>query len=245
MENILSIVIPAYNEQSSIECTLDKIIEYFQDTNTTFELIIVDDGSSDNSLEILKKYRALKYKNILPNKIILLNNKRNMGKGFSVQRGVLKSKGKFVLFTDADLSTPIEEVGKMLLYLQNGYNITLGSRSLKESKVIIRQNILRQSMGKIFNKLVRLFLNIKYSDTQCGFKCFDRKAVDMIFPILKIMDFSFDVEILYLAQKLGLNVIEIPVRWKNVEDSKVNIIKDSIKMLYNLTRIRRIHKKIL
>lgn len=179
--------------------------------------------------------------NLKNGKIYILDNKVNKGKGFSVRRGVIVSKGQYVLFSDADLSTPMEEFEKLLTHLKNGYNIAIGSRGLKDSKIIVRQNKLREYMGKIFNILVRIITNLKYKDTQCGFKCFDRKSVNSIFPYLKINGFSFDIEILYLAKKFGLKVSEIPIRWINKNNSKVSTIRAPIKMFIDLVRIIKIH----
>jgi len=241
---MISIVIPLYNEQYRIEKTLKRIAEYFKNIDFNYELIFVNDGSTDLTGMILTKF---KNNDMNPTKtnchILILNNEVNMGKGFSIRKGILASKGEYTLFTDADLSTDISEGQKMLDYVKNGYNIVIASRGLKDSNLIERQNILRQSMGKFFNFLIKLILNLDYKDTQCGFKYFDRYAIDRIFPYLQINDFSFDVEILYLAKKLGLRVKEVPVSWVNSKDSKVRIFKDSFNMIFSLFKIKKIHKK--
>lgn len=241
MEYFLSVVIPMYNEENRIKKTLEKIVDYFLNKKIKYEIILINDGSTDNTGEIINKYKDRLNNDRSNCTISILNNKKNIGKGFSVRSGVLASKGKYILFSDADLSTPIEEVERLFFYLQDGFNIAIGSRSLKESKIIIRQNKVRESMGKFFNFLVRKITSLKYIDTQCGFKIFDRKAIDSIFPYLQINDFSFDVEILYLAEKFGLKVKEVPICWLNSRDSKVRIIKDPFCMIINLMRIKKIH----
>jgi len=241
---MISIVIPLYNEQYRIENTLRRIQEYFSNVDFNYELIFVNDGSTDETNMIITKFKNnFDINPIRGNNchILILNNEVNMGKGFSVRKGILASKGKYILFTDADLSTDISEEQKLFDYLKNGYDIVIASRGLKDSKLIERQNILRQSMGKFFNFLVKLILNLDYKDTQCGFKYFSRYAIDKIFPYLEINDFSFDVEILYLAKKLGLKVKEVPVSWINSKNSKVRILKDSFKMIISLIKIRRMY----
>lgn len=242
MDYKISIVIPLYNEQDRIESTVRKINQYFSNVNFNYELIFVNDGSTDYTARLLTKIKNelnLKYKNC---HIIILNNEINSGKGFSVIKGVLASKGKYILFTDADLSTDISEEEKLLDYLKNGYSISIASRGLRNSKVLKRQNILRQSMGRFFNFLVKIVLKLDYRDTQCGFKYFDRQAVNKIFPYLKINNFCFDVEILYLAKINGLKVKEVPVNWVNSKDSKVRIFRDSFNMFFSLFKIKKTHK---
>ena len=242
MKIFLSIIIPIYNEQDRIENTIKKITDYLSIKNYYYEIILVNDGSSDDTANIINNIKINLKRNIKNYNILILNNNKNMGKGFSVRKGILSAKGNYILFSDADLSTPIDELENLIKYLQNGYNIAIGSRGLKDSKIIIRQNKGREYMGKLFNIFVKLITKLKYSDTQCGFKCFDRKAVDSIFPYLKINDFSFDVEILYLAEKLGLKVKEAPIHWANSVNSKVRITKDPINMFMGLLKIRKLHK---
>ncbi len=241
MDLFLSIIIPAYNEQRCVGNTLDKVLDYFRNKKYPIEIICVNDGSNDNTLNIIEEYKKINFNKV---DMKIINNKNNSGKGYSVRTGVLASNGKYVLFTDADLSTPIEEVDKFLRIIEEGYNVVIGSRDLPGSNIIQRQHIIRESMGKFFNFLVRIIMNFKYRDTQCGFKLFDRKSANNIFPKLNINDFSFDVEILYLAKKLGLKVREVPITWNNSKDSKVRIIRDSFRMLLSLIRIKKIHKKI-
>lgn len=241
MELFLSIIIPMYDEEPRIIPTLKKIINYFSDKKFNYELILINDGSKDNTCVTVSDFKNKMNDNKKNFNIIILNNKKNRGKGFSVRKGILNAKGKYALFTDADLSTPIEEFEKLLFPLQNGYNIAIGSRGSKESTIIVRQNIFRESMGKFFNALMKKITNLNYSDTQCGFKCFDRQSIDSIFPKLVIDDLSFDVEILYLAEKLGFKIKEVPIIWINSTESKVRIIKDPIIMFRSLMKIKKIH----
>jgi len=244
LDFFLSIIIPAYNEQRCVGNTLDKILDYFRNKKYFIEIICVNDGSNDSTLNIIERHKEANLENLNNINLKIINNENNSGKGYSVRIGGLASTGEYVLFTDADLSTPIEEFDRLFNFIKDGYNITIGSRDLPGSNIIKRQAIIREYMGKCFNLLVRKIMNFKYRDTQCGFKLFDRKSVNNIFPELKINDFSFDVEILYLAEKLGLKVKEVPITWNNSKDSKVRIIRDSFRMLLSLLKIKRKHKKI-
>lgn len=233
MENIfLSIVIPAYNESKRLPKTLDRISNYLNQKRWSDEIVVVDDGSNDNTKDI-----AYEFCKINPN-IKLLINPINKGKGYSVRRGILDSRGKYILFTDADLSTPIEDVEKLMSHIDKGYDIAIGSRSIKGSRVILHQPFARQSMGKIFNKIVQIFTVRKIIDTQCGFKLFTNKAAKAIFTYQRLNEFSFDVEALFIAKKFNLKIKEVPVTWCNSPSSKVRILKDPILMLFDLLRIR-------
>lgn len=249
MRYFLSVVIPIYNEQNIIKATLEKIVHYLSNKNFDYELILVNDGSTDKTGDVIYKFKKgleSKSENNPNNyKIIVLDNEKNRGKGYSVRRGVLESCGKYVLFTDADGSIPIEETEKLLNYLEDSFNIAIGSKWLKDSTISGRPKRLRRVLGKTFNFFVRKIINLDYKDTQCGFKCFDRKSIDLIFPLLKINDFSFDVEILYLAKKLNLKVKEVPVQCINWNDSKIKIVKDSIKMFINLLKIKKLHSNLI
>lgn len=228
----LSIVIPAYNEEKRIGDTLEKIIGYLKTKDFKSEIIVVIDGGTDSTIEVVKEYERLVYK------LTIIVNETTMGKGYSVRRGMLESKGDFVLFTDADLSTPISEFEKLFFWLGEGYDMAIGSRGLKESQVEIYQSFMRRSMGKIFNKIMSLIVFTGFKDTQCGFKCFKRDVVDNVFRKQKIEGFAFDVEILLIARRQGFRIKEVPVRWLNSPYSKVHIIKDSLHMLYDLFRMK-------
>lgn len=232
----LSIIIPAYNEEKRIEKTIQNIVSYLSKKFAdNYEIIIVDDRSKDKTVEIVKK---LSREN---EKIKIMVNEENYGKGYSVKKGMLNAQGKYLLFSDADLSTPIEELDKLLFWIEKGYDIAIGSRSLKDSQVIVHQPFYREMMGKIFNKLVKIWCLSDFVDTQCGFKLFNKEVAKKIFTQTKINRFTFDVEILYLAKRNGLRVKEIPVRWINSPASRVNPIFDSLKMLIDLLQIRFLH----
>ena len=233
----LSVVIPAYNEEQRIGESLTKTNDYLKKQGYDFELIVVDDGSNDKTVDLLKTY-SRKITNL-----VILENEINQGKGYSVRNGILASKGDIVLFTDADFSTPIGEVDKLLHWLENGYQIAIGSRAMPESQIKIYQAWYRQLMGKSFNKFIQLVLNLDYYDTQCGFKCFQRDAALEVFKALKSCRFSFDVEVLYIAKHLGLKVKEVPICWYNSAGSKVRLIRDSSKMFLDVLQIRFGHVK--
>ena len=232
---MLSVVIPAYNEENRLPATLKEIISHLDQGNADYEIIIVEDGSTDNTQLKLEEIRSNN------SRIRILQNKKNKGKGFSVKKGVLAAQGEYILFCDADGSTPISELDKLLTKLDAGYDIAIGSRGLKESQIRVRQTFYREYMGKIFNGLVRLLTVPGIADTQCGFKCFKRDVAQELFTLQKIKRFSFDVEVLYLAQKKGFKIAEVPVTWMNSPESRVDLIKDSLRMLIDVLRIRLIH----
>ena len=230
-KTFLSIVIPAYNEEERILPTLEKIYSYLSDQEFSYEVIVVDDGSTDNTEEIVRNFKT-------ENRPLFLTNGTNRGKGFTVKSGMLASKGDYVFFTDADLSTPVEEISKCLPYLSGENDIVIGSRSLPESDVRIHQPWYREKMGRVFNLIVTSLLIGGIVDTQCGFKGFKAKVIKPVFSRSVISGFSFDVEILYIANKQNLTIKEVPVRWENSALSKVSPIKDSIKMFIDLLGIR-------
>lgn len=196
------------------------------------EIIVVDDGSSDDTARVVGK-AAEKHP-----AIVLLQNVRNRGKGYSVKHGVLSSRGRFVLMSDADLSTPIEEIEKLFKELEGGYEIAIGSRAVPGSRLLKKQPWHRQLMGKTFNTLIRMLAVIEIHDTQCGFKLFTGEAARRVFALQRIERFAFDVEALYLAKKMGFKIREAPVVWVNSPDSRVGIIKDSLRMMRDLLKIR-------
>lgn len=228
----ISIIIPAYNEESRIGPTLDRIGEYMRASGMDYDIVVVDDGSTDNTRAVVTE-AARKI-----NGLRLIGNGVNRGKGYSVKNGFFASGGRLVLFSDADLSTPIEELEKFLTELDRGADIVIGSRSLSGSNIIRRQPLYRVLMGKSFNKLVRLLTVSGLVDTQCGFKLFRRESSEPIFKVQRIERFAFDAELLFLAQKKGLRISELPVRWVNSPQSKVDPVKDSLRMALDLVRIR-------
>jgi dolichyl-phosphate beta-glucosyltransferase len=229
----LSIVIPAYNEEERLPRSLRSILDFFEQRNESPEIIVVDDGSSDNTYEIAKNYQ---------HGVKAISLGKNRGKGAAVRTGMLAASGDYILFCDADLSTPIYEIDKLFNQLHNGYDIAIGSRAIDKSLIKLHQPAYREIMGKTFNKFVQ-FITIKgISDTQCGFKCFKNNTAKELFSLSKIDGFSFDVEILFLAKKMKYQIAEVPVEWFNDEKTKVRPILDPIKMLIELFKIRKIHK---
>ncbi|GAK55477.1 glycosyl transferase, family 2 [Candidatus Vecturithrix granuli] len=229
---LLSVVIPAYNEEQRIATTLKRLCAYLEQQSYSSEVIVVDDGSTDQTVKVVNNIlQHIKHS-------VLIQNGVNRGKGYSVRQGVLQARGDYILFSDADLSTPIEEVEKLLQFLQQGYDIAIGSRGLKESNVRVHQAWYREGMGKIFNHLARLLLLTQFSDTQCGFKCFRENVAKELFTRQTIDHFSFDVEILALAAHRGYRIQEVPIRWDNEPHSRVKMFTDSLGMLKDLLKIR-------
>jgi len=227
----LSIIIPAYNEEKRIGESLKKILEYLDAREESCEILIVDDGCRDNTLSIVREVLGSR------NYRILINEK-NMGKGASIRRGMLAAKGDMCLFTDADLSTPIEELDKLSEPLKGDFDVVFGSRAMKESQLIVRQPFHREMMGRTFNLLVQLLHLPGVKDSQCGFKLFTRKAAQAVFKRQKMQGFCFDVEVLVLARKLGFKIKEVPVKWIDSPQSKVNPIKDAMKMFWDLVKLK-------
>lgn len=229
----LSILIPAYNEEHRIEKTLQLIFNYIKEKNLAAEVIVIDDGSSDNTVRIVQKYQVH-----VPT-LALIHYKKNRGKGHAVKRGVEASRGQYILFTDADNSTPIEEVEKLFTAVKKGGNyIAIGSRALTRSEIKIRQPWYRRAIGKIGNALIRMLAVRGIHDTQCGFKLFTAKAAQDIFARQRITRFGFDIEALSLAQKLGYRIAEVPVRWINSPQSRFHPVKDTLRTFEELIRIK-------
>lgn len=231
MPCFLSIVIPAYNEEERLKKSLPPLKEFLRQQRFSWELILVDDGSSDKTWRIPDSIFA-------DGEVKVIRTPVNRGKGYAVRQGVFASSGEVILISDADFSTPVKEWSKLYEALQRGYDIAIGSRSLVESNVTVRQAWYREGMGRIFNLFVRLLVLDGFVDTQCGFKCFRREAVLPVFKKMVIDRFSFDVELLFIARKRGLKVKEVPVEWQNVLFSRVHIVRDSIRMLFDLLKIR-------
>jgi dolichyl-phosphate beta-glucosyltransferase len=226
---MLSIIIPAYNEEKRIVSTIKKIEDYFKTRNKPYEIIVVDDGSKDKTIE--------KVNSINSTNVRLIKNPKNMGKGYAVKTGVMNSKKEWILFSDADLSTPIEMLDRFVQYMDH-YDIIIGSRVAKGAKIEIKQPFYRRIPGKVFPLLVQLFIMRGIKDTQCGFKLFKKECAMFLFKKQKINGFSFDAEILYLAKKYKFKIKEVPINWANDLDSKVNPIKHSFKMFVELLKIK-------
>ena len=232
LEPFYSIVIPAYNEGARLGATLEKVLTYLHQQGWDAEVIVVNDGSRDNTAEIVRSFAAK------DPALRLVENPGNRGKGYSVRNGMLNARGRVVLFSDADLSSPIEEAPKLFQALENGADIAIGSRWLRAKTQTQRQPLHRQLFGRIFNLLLRLTLGLKFKDTQCGFKAFKQRAAQTIFPLQKIERWGFDPEILFLARKFGLKVEEIPVAWGHSGDTRINPVLDGARMFQEMLHIR-------
>ncbi|MGC2447093.1 MAG: dolichyl-phosphate beta-glucosyltransferase [Candidatus Sulfotelmatobacter sp.] len=232
MEPTYSIVIPAYNEGARIGATLDRVLAYVHEQGWDAEVIVVNDGSRDKTAEIVQSFAAK------DPTLRLIDNPGNHGKGFSVRAGMLDARGRIVLFSDADLSSPIEESLKLFAALESGADIAIGSRWLRAELQTQRQPLHRQLFGRIFNILLRTTLGLQYADTQCGFKAFKRAAAQAIFPWQKIERWGFDPEILFLARKFGFKVQEIPVAWGHSGGARINPLIDGARMFQEMLRIR-------
>ena len=233
----LSVIIPAYNEEGRIGRTLAGIRGYLEGRTYASEIIVVDDGSRDRT-----EARAEDALRGMPGARVLRRS-ANRGKGFSVREGVLVARGAFILFSDADLSTPIEELEKFWPLVDEGCDIVIGSRALPGSDIRIRQNPVRELMGKTFNLFVRLLLFRGIPDTQCGFKLFRREAARDLFTRLRTTGFSFDVEILYLCRTAGCRVGQVPVVWRHSHPSRVRLVRGAAGMLGELLRIKLRRRK--
>src|ERR1700684_2739861 len=231
-EMTYSIVIPAYNEGQRLGETLERVLTYVRQQGWDAEVIVVNDGSRDNTAQIVRTF-AEKHPNLR-----LVENPGNRGKGYSVRNGILNSRGDIVVFSDADLSSPIEEMPKLLEALAAGADIAIGSRWLSPGLQIHRQSLHRQLFGRVFNGLNRIILGLRFKDTQCGFKAFTRKAAQTILPLQRIERWGFDPEILFLARKFGFRVEEVAVRWGHVGGTRINPLIDGARMFQEMVRIR-------
>ncbi len=228
----LSVVIPAYNEEQRLGSSLEKITAYLDSPPVDAEVIVVDDGSSDATARIATEF-------LQGRRAQILSNDENRGKGYSARRGVLAATGRWVLLTDADLSAPIDEYDNLAAVVrEQDVDVAIGSRGLEESEIEIRQNPIREAMGKTFNWCIRRMTGLPFRDTQCGFKLMDRDRTRPLFERMVVDRFAFDVEFLYLCVKFGLQVREVPVAWANAEGSKVSIFTDPINMLWDVARVR-------
>lgn len=233
MESI-SIVIPAYNEERRLPATLEGVLAYLRGANfSSAEVLVVDDGSRDRTADIAREFASRH------SEIRLLENPGNRGKGYSVRHGMLEARGDWILFTDADLSAPIAELDKLLgAARERGARVAIGSRALDRSLITIHQSMFREQAGRIFNLCMRMVTGLNLWDTQCGFKLFEAHAAREIFRRQRLDGFSFDVEALFLARKLGFRTVEVPVRWSHAEGTKVSMFSDSLLMFADLFQVR-------
>jgi dolichyl-phosphate beta-glucosyltransferase len=227
-----SVILPAYNESARIAGTLDKLLAHAAQRGWSVEVIVVNDGSSDDTAAIVRAYAS---KHAV---LRLLENPGNRGKGYSVRNGMLHARGDILLFSDADLSSPIEEADKLFVAIAQGADIAIGSRWVDRSLQIRRQPLHRRIFGRIFNLALRIILGLQYKDTQCGFKAFTRRSAQAVFPLQKIERWGFDPELLYLARKFGFNVSEVPVAWSHREGTRIHPLRDGIRMFGELLRVR-------
>ena len=227
----LAIIIPAYNEERRLPPTLEKISAWLRDRTLPAEILVVDDGSTDATTRVVAEFSAR-----LPG-LRLVSNGRNYGKGYSVRHGMLEARAPIGLFTDADLSAPIEEADKLLAALETA-DVAFGSRAVNRKLISVHQSPFREVAGILFNKVVQLVLWIPFVDTQCGFKAFRLERARILFEQQRIERFGFDPELLFLAQRHGLRAVEIPVRWAHDPHTKVNVYRDSLLMLLDLFFIR-------
>jgi glycosyltransferase involved in cell wall biosynthesis len=230
----LSIVIPAYNEERRIQRTLGETFDYLDRQSYSSEILVVDDGSKDGTGEVVMSFAER-----VGNRIRLINNPGNRGKGYAVRNGMLHAQGDIILFCDADMSTPPEETRKVIEPIENDqYDVVFGSRALAGSRIEERQSGLREAIGRGGNFILQTLIGLRFEDTQCGFKAFRREAAHSTFSLQRIEGFGFDPEILYIAQKQGWRLLETPVRWAHVEGSKLNPLTTPLKVLLEVSTIR-------
>ncbi len=227
----LSIIIPSYNEELRLPPSLGLIADYIEKSGRDTEVLVVDDGSTDQTAAVAEKLRAR-----IP-QLRIVPNGENRGKGYSVRHGMTEARGEIVLFTDADLSAPIEEADKLIAAMET-YDVAIGSRALDRNLITVHESGFREFAGIIFNKIVRAVLWLSFVDTQCGFKAFRRERCKIIFEQQRIERFGFDPELLYLARHHGLKSVEIPVRWAHSPATKVNMLRDSVQMFLDVFTIR-------
>lgn len=252
-----SIVIPAYNESARLPATLASVVSCIQARGWNAEVIVVNDGSTDGTADVVRKFADITPGvRLLEERLIegrpapaspdeprlvelrLLENPGNRGKGYSVRAGMLAARGEVVLFTDADLSAPIEEAERLFEAIRQGADIAIGSRWLQSDRQTQRQPLYRQFFGRCFNAVTRAVMNLPFADTQCGLKAFTRRAAQTVFQLQTITHWGFDPEILFIAIKHGFWIIEVPVTWGHDERTRMSYLKDGFKMLQELALIR-------
>src|SRR5215469_157502 len=227
----LSIVIPSFNEEKRLPGTLERIATYVTASGRNTEVIVVDDGSTDGTVQVAESFRGA-----IEN-LRVVSNGRNRGKGYSVRHGSLEARGEIVLFTDTDLSAPIEEADKLLAKMGE-YDVAIGSRAVNRDLIAVHESKFREFAGIVFNRIVRIILRLPFVDTQCGFKAFRREKCRIIFEQQTIERFGFDPELLYLARHHGLRTVEVAVRWAHSPATKISMWRDSLQMFLDVLVIR-------
>ena len=234
----LSIVVPAFNEEWRLPPTLIDIVDYFDAGNTNYEVLVVDDGSSDATSAVVKKFQRIR------SQIKLIRLPDNKGKGHAVRTGILSANGRRILFTDADGSTPIREIERLQAALDAGADAAIGSRAIPSQDILVITRWYRKFLGRAFNFCANRILVPGIADTQCGFKMFSARAAQFMFERQRANGFSFDLEILFIAKRAGVKVTEIPVNWRHVPGSKVNLLIDAAKMFKDLLIFSMRHRNI-
>jgi glycosyltransferase involved in cell wall biosynthesis len=227
-----SIVIPAYNESARIPATLQSVISCIRERGWSAEVIVVNDGSTDATPDVTRAFAAH------APEVRLIENPVNRGKGYSVRAGMLAAQGEVVIFTDADLSAPIEEAERLFAAIAGGADIAIGSRWLEKGRQTHRQPLYRQFFGRCFNAVIRTVMGLKFADTQCGFKAFTREAAQTVFQLQTIERWGFDPEMLFIALKRGFWILEVPVSWAHDERTRMSYLRDGMKMLEEIAIIR-------
>jgi dolichyl-phosphate beta-glucosyltransferase len=237
----VSIVIPAFNEEARLPITLGATADYFHSRGEPFEILVVDDGSKDGTAQVVRAYAAAH-----PDRNVqVLSYGGNRGKGYAVRYGMLRATGEMRLFCDADLATPVEEYEVVLEQMQaHDTQIGIGSRPLRESKLVVHQPWYREALGRSFNFVVQRLAIPGIADTQCGFKIFTAQAAQDVFSRCKIDGFAFDIEALLIARRLGFDIAEVPIRWSHKDGSKVSIVRDGSRMILDLTQVRWLHRSL-
>ena len=228
----LSIVIPAYNESARIGQTLERVLACVERQGWDAEVLVVDDGSADRTVEMVRRWMER------TPRLHLVQNEGNRGKGYSVRNGLLQAAGEVVMFTDADLSAPMEEAERLLAAIREGADVAIGSRWMDRTRQTIHQPLYRRFFGRCFNWVTRTVMGLPFKDTQCGFKAFKREVAQVIFRLQRIERWGFDPEILFIARKLGYTVREVPVTWGHDERSRMSYLRDGMKMLEEMAAIR-------
>ncbi len=232
MDTSYSFILPAYNESERLASSLPKVQEYVRQRRLDAEIIVVNDGSKDDTADIVRKFAAI------DPCIRLLENPGNRGKGYGVRNGMLHARGDVMLFSDTDLSSPIYEADKLFAAIRNGADVAIGSRWLQRELQTERQPLMRQLYGRLFNLGLRIVLGLGFHDTQCGFKAFTREAAHIIFPRQHIERWGFDPEILFLARKFKLKTVEVPVEWAHDHRSKISPLRDGLRMGGEVLQVR-------